>query len=327
MRQIESVIGVAALVVVSMVMERSVIWRRNAAAVTAAVVTFLVVFVIPWVVWSTRIFGSVAGRLDTLSAQMSGNADMHWGNGLTKYVEALSGTLRTYGIFDEVPRWPRWIMLVSLVLVGSTLAVAVLDRRTTRRQRWTIFACAAPAVALFIFFVFLYSSVEVRERYMANLMPFAAALVGMGVAWAWDRRGTIRSPSVRATLISGFAVLVCMWAIAQVAIAIPFQQARVLDAETTLVTSNTIRAFVEDQPCVGASRYSRVQIQLGTGCAVGGVTSEESAILRASEFEIGRVGAFIVWPTRLDLGEEWTVIDRSSEAGSAFLHLLQREGD
>ena len=255
---------------------------------------------------------------------MSGNADMHWGNGLTKYVEALSGTLRTYGIFDEVPRWPRWIMLVSLVLVGSTLAVAVLDRRTTRRQRWTIFACAAPAVALFIFFVFLYSSVEVRGALHgeSDAVRGCARWHGCGLGMGPARHDPLSLGTRH--LISGFAVLVCMWAIAQVAIVIPFQQALVE------WNNNTRHQQYDQGVCrrstgARAHRVTAASTPAWDGMCRGGVTSEESAILRASEFEIGRAGAFIVWRNRLDLGEEWTVIDRSSEAVSAFLDLLQRE--
>lgn len=320
MRHAESVIGVLVLLTLSLVIDRAVLWRRQLVAGLIALGCWLGAFVVPWIIWSIRAFGSVGARFDALGNQVSGNAPLQLTNGLTEYLDALTATSRSYGLFDLVPTWPRLIVVASAALLVVLVLFVIGDRRLTSIQRWAVVVVLAPAAVLLAFFAFYYASVEVRERYLTTIVPFAAGLAGIAVVWVVQNLGSIRPRRVMAT---GLAIVLGMWVVAQVAIAVPFQRARVVDGLETLVTSDAIRASVENRPCVGLSRYGRPQVQLGSGCSVRSATTDEIALRVAAEYEEMGADAFVLWPHPLDLGSDWIIVDRTSEAAPSYLHLLR----
>ena len=319
MRQVESAIAVLVLLIVTVAVDRARLWRRQGRALVVGMLAFAVTFAIPWTAWTVHEFGSIGARLDALRNQASGNAPLRISNGSSAFLDAASGTLRQYGMFARVPVWPRWIVMGSILLLAIGCLLMLADRRVPRNAKRTLLIVITPALGLSMFFAFVYSSVEVRERYLAGLVPFAAAAAGVVSLWAVGRM----RPALQRGVRVGAVFLAITWIVAQFAIAGPFQHARSVDAFETLLTSDAIRVSLDESECFGLSRYGRAQIQVGTGCRVTSAISDDVALATAAEIEASRRDGFILWPHRLELGDAWLVIDRSSGAATAFLHIFR----
>jgi hypothetical protein len=179
---------------------------------------------------------------------------------------------------------------------------------------------AGLAVAQLGFYVFVYSTVEVQERYLTTVLPIFAVLAGAGLA-AGYRRFVEPGPRVRSFVAVG---LLAVWLVAQIAIANAYQNARFYYANEFGVTANTIRELAADGPCTGVSRLGAPQLHLGSGCTVSRATDVDVASSRAEQVAASGEAVFIVWPGTasdpLDLGPSWMVIDRSTEWVNSVLY-------
>jgi hypothetical protein len=179
---------------------------------------------------------------------------------------------------------------------------------------------AGLAVAELGFYVFIYSTVEVQERYLTTVLPIFAVLAGAGLATGY-RRFVAPGPRSRSFIAIG---ILAVWLVAQIAIADAYQNARSYYANEFGVTAATMRELTDDLPCTGVSRLGAPQLHLGSGCAVSRATDPELAASGAEEAARAGDAVFIVWPGTvsepLDLGPSWMVIDRSTEWVKSVLY-------
>jgi hypothetical protein len=326
MRQFESILALGVLVVASLLIGRAFVWRRRLAGVAVAGGSFVLAFVVPWAVWSTAEFGSVAQRWQELGDRSAELPSLQITNGAGSYAEALVGRFTDWGLYSLVPVWPAVVIGISVVVLLALIVVSWRDARGGAHGTRPFTVFASLAVAELGFYVFIYSTVEVQERYLTTVLPIFAVLAGTGLA-AGYRRFVAPGPRSRSFIAVG---ILAVWLVAQIAIADAYQNARFYYANEFGVTAGTIRELAGDAPCTGVSRLGAPQLHLGSGCAVSRATDPEVASSRADKAAESGEAVFIVWPGTvsepLDLGPSWMVIDRSTEWVKSVLYFRPADG-
>jgi hypothetical protein len=327
MRQFESILALGVLVIASVLLGGAFVWRRRLAGVAVAAGSFVLTFAVPWAIWSTVEFGSVAQRWQALGDRSAELPSLQITNGAPSYLKVFVGRFTDWGLYSRVPVWPGIVIGLSVVLLLVLIAIAWREAGRTPGGSRPFAVFAGLVVAQFVFYVFVYSTVEVQERYMTTVLPIFAVLAGAGLAVGY-RTYVAPGPRSRWLLVSG---ILAIWLVAQIAIANPYQTARYYYGDEVLNTSETIRDLAGAETCTGVSRLGAPQLHLGTGCMVFRSTDPEQAIARAQEAADGGKAAFIVWPGNvsepLELGPSWMVVDRSTEWINSVLYFRPAAAD
>ena len=311
-RHVESLIVVLVLAVHAAAHWRTVARHTRALALAAA--TFLVGFVLPWLVDSTVRYGSPWERMAAARAQ-------DYPRGLTSnvgsYLRLLGGD-SSFPAYEPVPSWPRLALLCALVLAGALLLVAVRSRRSVSPVLLLLVLSAASAA----FFLFYGGVVE--DRYVLYGVIFLAAAAGTAV----DAGLRVLEVRTDGRLVAGLLVgALVVWVGANAALVTPHERGRVLLGQQNALNAATIQTLAEGRPCQVFARYGAPALQIGSGCVASSVTDPDAAA--ASARAAVRAGAFVavVWPgDAAPLGAEpgWDTVRRALPDGRLMTLRLSR---
>lgn len=320
MRQFESVIVTLIIVGHSVFVHPTVMWRDRLKESLAAVATFVMAFVIPWVGLTVRQFGSVSERFQLLGDQLTG-IPTGWTWGVDEYISIIGGGTQTNTPFTRLPSWPLTGMAIAL---GSLAALGLVNSRPFRRPSQAVLLIATIAGTLIAFFALRYATVEVRDRYVTMIAPFAAVLVG----WLWAR--SVDNQSRPAWLThAALGTIAAVWLASQLALAIPYEDNRDRLGEANLLAGSTMRILAGSDDCVGISRFGAPEIQAASGCAVRRATQDGEAIDWAMNAQTKNLPAFILWPGPADtlgLPNGWTGLDNPVGTSQRTLYYFTPQG-
>jgi len=303
MRQFESAIVTLVIVGHSILIHPTVMWRDRLKESLFAVATFVVAFVVPWVGLTVRQFGSISERFHLLGDQLSG-LPTGWTWGADEYINVIAGRTQANTPFTRLPSWPLTGMAIAL---GSLALLGLVNRRSPQRPSQAVVLIATIGATLVAFFALRYATVEVRDRYVTMIAPFAAVLVG----WLWARSIDQQSRPEWLTRLA-LGTIAIVWLTSQLALAIPYEDNRDRLGEANLLAGSTMRVLAGSDDCVAVSRFGAPEIQAASGCAVGRITQDDAAIDWAVKAQSNNLPAFILWPgpaDTLDLPNGWAGLD------------------
>ena len=303
MRQFESAIVTLIIVGHSLLVHPTLMWRDRLKESLSAMATFAVAFVLPWVGLTIRQFGSISERFQMLGDQMSG-LPTGWTWGVDQYIDIISGGTQANTPFTPLPSWPLTGMAIAL---GSLAVLGLVSGRPTQKRGREVALVVTIAAILFAFFALCYATVEVRDRYVTMIAPFAAVLVG----WLWAKSIDHQSRPAWLTR-TALGTITIVWLASQLALAIPYEDNRDRLGEANVLAGSTMRVLAGSEDCVAVSRFGAPEIQAASGCAVGRITEDDAAIDWAVNAQSKNLPAFILWPGPADtlgLPDGWTGLD------------------
>lgn len=303
-RQAESALFVVVLVGHSLVVTPRAFWSQRLRGVASATATLVVAFGVPWIVDSVQRFGSVAERL---SAGRGQSFERGLGSQFAEYVGSLAGLSQTYGSRATPPTWA--VVVLGVVLVAGLVASMVCAWRRVRTVRampsedrvrvggvpllWLV---GGSQLAFFMFFIGV-----VMDRYMVSGALFVLVAV-LATLWPhladWLAGRTRRAAPSRRRITVALVGLFSLWVIANAAITIGYEQARLEAGRAIQGTAATIRSLAQGAPCRGVSRTSTPQLQFGTGCDVSTASTPADASQKVQQQRAQGGFRFLLWPAR-----------------------------
>lgn len=288
-RQVESSLVVGVLLLHAILVSPGIIFRKRIKGVGTAVFVFLSAFAIPWVVDSTRRFGSVGERLQSGSSQAFSRG---WSNQLGDYLDAYMGEAAHYAAHGPSPMWAR-LLVVAVATIALVLALIgfVRGRRSTKSKIGDIstmpllVALGVVLVGFFAFYIHL-----VRDRYLLIGGIFVTVAVLEGIS-RW-RAEISRS----GTWIALLGMMSIGWLIANGVIAHTYDLGRLQDGVIVENYSGVLRSIAGDRSCGGVARYGAPRITFGSGCRTLTATSPEDASRMLSGLVADTEMVFLWWP-------------------------------
>ena len=296
MRPFETALVIVVLTIHSLAVQPQVLWKRKPPPLLAGFIITLALFGAPWIADSTIRYGGVAERLSLASGQ---GFALSPGFRLLPYLGYLGGAQQANNIFTEIPSWPSFILIGLIVLWLGIAGLSFSDHRV-RREHGLVVAILGLVGFSFYFFI----AEQLRDRYLLYGLVFL--LLGVGTALARRLKKSMRlwMPLVMGSLL--------LWIGANLAVALPYQRARVIGATQLELTGQLLDASI-DVPCRGVSRYGAPQWQLATGCRFSHASSSDEAMALIRTIVTGDAPTVVVWPATDDLpiGENdgWIVME------------------
>lgn len=326
MRQIETALVVAVLLVHSLVHRPSLVWRTRIRSLCAATATFLLAFVVPWVIDTINRYGSVPSRIREARSQ-------GFGRGLVNNAGTYGSTMlgRSVHLRSEAPLWAGVATLVVMFGVAVWLLAISRSRGVRKLPRGQNEAVALLVVLSVVLYGFFFFWIEItRDRYLMSGTVFAAAAAGGAIGIGIERLRVLEDRS-RARFGVALTALALVWVVSQTTIARHHEHVWDVSTWDQEQTASLIRTLAAKGPCSGVARFGQPVIELGSGCATIAAPNAEAALEELQRLERRTRLEFVVWPTKqvgdLGLDGSWQhIVQRTSHSSLTISYRLADDG-